>query len=81
MQTTLKRFSVAKVQSDKIDELLDLIDKLLNGLPNGVEIVSTAQVTEMRQLSQRITAGNQVQIWYVQYFIFKHPKNIEEYGA
>lgn len=78
MTTIAKRYSCGKVQSDKIDELLDLIERLLNGLPEGVEIISTAQVTEMRQLSQRITAGNQVQIWYVQYFVFKHPKVFEQ---
>lgn len=77
MATILKRYSCAKVQSDKIDELLDLIERLLNGLPEGVEIVSTAQVTEMRQLSTRITSNNQVQIVYVQYFVFKHPKSFE----
>lgn len=81
MAQLLKRFSVGKCESDKVDQLLDLIDRLLNGLPEGVEIISTAQVTEMRQLSGRITTGNQVQIVYVQYFIFKHPKGVEAYGA
>lgn len=81
MTTILKRYSVGKCESDKIDQLVDLIDRLLNGLPEGVEIVSTSQVTEMRQLSSRIASNNQVQLWYVQYFIFKHPKGIESYGA
>lgn len=72
LQPYKKRFYTAKCESDKVEDLLALIEKLLNGIPDYYEIVTTSQVTEMRQLSTRITAGNQVQLWYVQYFIFEN---------
>lgn len=65
-----KKYSVAKVESAEVGKLLDLIEDLLNGLADTAEIVSTAQVTEMR--APRIATSRQVDIVYVQYFIIKN---------